>query len=205
MSARPFAKRHRVPYATCGAAARAAILRAIEWDGEPWDGDPNKRPKSLGVEHWKVLADVIARTALYSKLEDYVYTAEIAESTSMQIQNVRQRLRQLHRAGIIVYISGGGRGHKSYVALPEKDEPMEAPLSAGERGADFDEKVSRFDPISAHKGEPLQALLPRRDPEKIFETRAPARMRARGICDECEVGGGLHADWCSLRGEATDS
>lgn len=177
--------RQRSAYATCGAAARAAFLAATEWDGEPWDGDPDTKPKSLGVEHWKVLGAVVSLTATYSKLEEYVYTAEIAELTGMHVQNVRQRLRDLHRAEVIVYISGGGRGHKSYLALPEKGEPTGAHLSDGETGereadggSPFDsEKVSRFpekgepiSPKSGRKGEPLQALLPRRNPEKISES-----------------------------------
>jgi hypothetical protein len=202
VSAPSFRTRQRIPYVTCGVVGRATISAATEWRGDPWDGDPETKPKSLGVEHWRVLGDVIARTALYSKLDDYVYTDQIAESTGMHVQNVRQRLRDLHRAGIIVYRSGGGRGHKSYIALREKGEPTVAPLWARGWEADFDEKVSPFAPLSPHKGEPLRALLPRRNPEKISETRAPAPTRARRICDECEVGGGLHAVWCSLGREA---
>lgn len=117
----------RVAYREAGNAMREALRRA--------------RGAGLSPTDRNVLDAVLALTVSYSKLEDEISPATIAEEAGCSLRQARRSLRKLDDLGIVVYVPGLGRGRTSVVGLPvegadqaAKREPARAPLSAEKSG-----------------------------------------------------------------------
>lgn len=101
----------RVTYAEAGEAHREAVRRAMV------------APK-LRDSDFKVLLVLGTLLGSYSKIEDEVTRDQLAELTGLNRSTVTAAVGRLHRAGVIVWVSGNGRGQRSRVsfASPEAGE-----------------------------------------------------------------------------------
>ena len=174
----------RVPYATAGAAQRAANARAREHD--------------LSAGALAVLAAVLDQTTSFSKLDDFVKVADLAGLAGLSVRQTRRALQRLAAADVIVYQPGNGAGRLSYVAVPEADDNWRRTSSQGarekgdtqvsafsrEKGDISDHKSEEKGTDSAEKGDipgqkrgtPTRARGPRRGPRRTEKSKAPNRF-----------------------------
>lgn len=93
--------RFRVPYAVAGAAGRDVLQLAASLSGSD----------RLNATEWRVLAAVVAHTALFSRLEDKLAHRTIAEWIGLELtaangRRVKRALRRLADLGLVSYRPG---------------------------------------------------------------------------------------------------
>lgn len=140
--------RKRVPYAVAAGFARAALRRAATM--------------RLSTKDHRVLEAVIAQTALYSRLWDRCYLAELAAhahgvewAEPWMLEKTRKSLVRLREAGLIFVVPprgrpAGGTGPAYFVGLTSPDYSPDAGCDTGEEDspdAGCDPMGSQPDPV----------------------------------------------------------
>jgi hypothetical protein len=85
----------------------------------------------------RVLVAVLEEVTLWSKRHDTISRARIAELAGVSERTVTTVLRRFDRDGILTYIAGAGRGHRSRVFMaadPVKGEAQDFPVSEPRKG-----------------------------------------------------------------------
>lgn len=103
---------HRVSAVELGPALRVSIERAL-------DAEPSRLQLRLFLA-------ALHRTATWSRLEDKVALAELAQLVRVSDRTARRGLAGLNHAGILAWLPGSGRGNYSTVSLAV--DPAVGPL-----------------------------------------------------------------------------
>lgn len=98
--------RKRVPYAQAGEAMRSVLARASRLE-----------TGSFKRSDWRVLATVMAMVAGYSRVEDDLFIAQLAEAAGVSERTAGASLRRLAELGIIGYSGRRGQGRPPRVSL----------------------------------------------------------------------------------------
>jgi hypothetical protein len=161
-------------------AGRAAIARAAE--------------AGCSGAAMRTMLGVVACITLWSKTEDRIALAQIAQAVGLNgpasKQQVGRHLRELHRAGAIVYEPGRGEGHYGRIRLPEVVRT--APLLGSRSSANRPQEVVRTAHRSSANGATIQGVSQEGNPPK--GARAARRAASDGSAYAGHPGGVLHPD-----------
>ena len=206
--------------AVVGPALRAAITRVNE-------ADPR-----LGAGELRVFMAVIARTASWSRLEDSVTHAVLAEIAGVDRETLRRALRRLSELGAIEYLPGAGKRYSSIALPPATTQGGEsaggrsdsvgvavrvppAPTQegvpcahTGDKRNGITERTNGTDSdVASATHEPADALT-RAAADRVEEHDQDLVWRSSGVCSECgvSVAVGRHAADCpALQAAATEA
>ena len=137
--------RARVSFAEAGATARAVLLRAT------------RATPPLSAGEWRVLSAVVALVLTYSRLEDHLRPAQVAQCAGVSLRWVQRLLPRLASRELLIYEPGRGQGRVSVIRFP-KVNSMASPFDDG-------------------KGELQDATFP--GGEKVNDQRAKGERSAR--------------------------
>jgi DNA-binding MarR family transcriptional regulator len=132
----------RIEYKAAGKAGRSVFEAALAAKPE------------LSAGEWRVLVDVVSRTALYSKTADRMTLAKIAAAVGRTARQVRRQLKRLEARGLISYKPGRGR-RWSTIALVAKGTPDVSPSNGTLETTPPTKQLSSGDPSArSHETSP---------------------------------------------------
>lgn len=98
-------ERSRRSYVEAAQAHRAALARAVAVADQ------------LTRSCWRVLAAVFALTASYSRVWDYVYVGQIADTAGVSRRTASRSLGRLHRLRVITWRPSKSTRQRSFLSL----------------------------------------------------------------------------------------
>jgi hypothetical protein len=141
---------------------------------------------ALKSAEWRVVVAVVSLTALYSKLEDGIAVAQVAEFVGMHPKTVAPHLRSLNaRSDIPIRFEAGiGRGNYSMISIRDALEkgsassPSTVPLSE-EKGSDTTPDSAPFPSVKESTNTPNTAPLST-DEKGALRTEKGAKRGSKG-------------------------